>query len=710
VVDRPATDVPSAEPDAGSDTPASLGMDGPPAGGGGAGGGGGIGGGAGGAGGSDATDAPEETANDAGNVCVPEERDAAACTALAQELVWVLSAVPNETGASTEASGPISTDLLGNVTPIGAFTRLATGELSLTTGGASKTVTTPSPFAGDVRATSVQDIWVVPRAITAGGSSLYFVGNLLTSQFAHWDGGSWTVVSAPPAISGALTALWVRTPELWVAAAPPAATSGMQPVIYRWRDGTWSAVPSPLDTSPTAWIAAMWGASAGDIWAGGKVATGPGATDPIRAFIMRWDGTTWSQVTPPVLTKDWQSVVSIWGTSSQDVWFGGVDSSPVALDAGNAAGYGNIWHFDGTNWVDERLQISISASAFFGLWGTGPTDLWASSNYGLRHYDGTAWRVGPPPNYPPGVSSKEAVLDQVKGTTADGLWGVVSLHDFSPCRAAYSTPVPTLFHQQLNVCGDGALGACEECDPPARPQSGKQCGCDCHYLRCGNGIVDPGEDCDPPGGTCDATCHLPTCGNKKLDPGEECDPPNGTTCDSQCRNIPIVCGNGIVQPGEECDAPDGITCQKCKVTCCGQCFGVAYGLAGSGCQPPEICGSLTGQDRSNCFLLLNCLLLCPSRSLIPYSNAACFCSQAAATASGQPTSCSVYGACAAQYQAVAKTTDDAEIVRQVRDRSTTAGAVTAEAPLIGGYGCQSFCATDTPPTPPPLMPPCPTTF
>jgi hypothetical protein len=592
----------------------------------------------------------------------------------------------------------MSMDLLGNVTPIGVFVQQGTGELSLTTNGTSTVVTTVAPFAGDIRAASAKDIWIVPRAITAGGSNKpYFVGSLLTSQFAHWDGASWTVLSAPAAISGALTAFWVETPDLWVAAAPPAATSGAQPVIYRWQGGTWSAVPSPLDASPTAEIAAMWGEAADDLWAGGKVAAGPGPSDPIRAFLMHWDGTSWSRVTPSVLSQDWQSVMSIWGTSSRDVWFGGVDTGPVILDAGNAAGTGNIWHFDGTTWVDERLQITISNSIFFGLWGTGPTDLWASGDDGVRHYDGKSWNPGPTPNYRAGLSNAETLFDQVKGTASDGLWGAGDVDDFGACGGASSKPLPTLLHLQANLCGDGALGACEECDPPQRPQSGLQCGCDCHYLRCGNGIIDPGEDCDPPGTDCDSTCHFPTCGNHKLDPGEQCDPPDGITCDSQCQNIPIVCGNGIVQPGEQCDAPNGATCQNCTLTCCGVCLNVAVASAGT-CSEPEACSRLAGQDRDNCYALLNCLFHSNQCSLaseaFPFVPP-CYCTQWA----GGFTSCLTYGPCAAQYQAVAKSTDDAEIESQAMNASTTLGAVSREPLTVAGWSCGEVCFVTDPPQP-----------
>jgi hypothetical protein len=130
---------------------------------------------------------------------------------------------------------------------------------------------------------------------------------------------------------------------------------------------------------------------------------------------------------------------------------------------------------------------------------------------------------------------------------------------------------------------------------------------------------------------------------------------------------PAVCGNGIVESGEECDAPDGLTCQHCKLTCCGLCLRTALYVGGT---RSNACDPLSGQDRIDCYALLNCVLG-------PESG----CPQT------QQTTCGTAPTCAAQFRAVAKSTDDAEIDRQLQDPSTTVFKVVADARSVNGYYC-----------------------
>jgi hypothetical protein len=65
-----------------------------------------------------------------------------------------------------------------------------------------------------------------------------------------------------------------------------------------------------------------------------------------------------------------------------------------------------------------------------------------------------------------------------------------------------------------------------------------------------------------------------------------------------------------------------------------------------------------------------------------------------------------YGACVDQFRAVAKTTDDTEVVRQLADPSTTVAAVAAEGQALQQWGCKSPCSSfDLPPQLPPGCPP-----
>ena len=86
---------------------------------------------------------------------------------------------------------------------------------------------------------------------------------------------------------------------------------------------------------------------------------------------------------------------------------------------------------------------------------------------------------------------------------------------------------------------------------------------------CGNGAVEAGEECDPPNSdTCDIDCTIiedtgPVCGNGEVENGEECEPPDTETCDANCQAIDVVvpvCGNGEVEADEDCEPPGTETC------------------------------------------------------------------------------------------------------------------------------------------------------
>jgi hypothetical protein len=126
------------------------------------------------------------------------------------------------------------------------------------------------------------------------------------------------------------------------------------------------------------------------------------------------------------------------------------------------------------------------------------------------------------------------------------------------------------------------------------------------------------------------------------------------------------------------------------------CGGCLEALGGGG---DTVCASCsTDQSMSNCLALLACLgsedfsCLSPGSGGIfspsPASGSIrCFCSS---------TSCSagIDGPCATQAEAVAGTTDSAELLRQLQDPSTTIDRVAQEGLRFagaGGGGCEMFC-------------------
>ena len=80
---------------------------------------------------------------------------------------------------------------------------------------------------------------------------------------------------------------------------------------------------------------------------------------------------------------------------------------------------GTVLHYDGTAW--SKMTIN-TATYFYGVWGTGPTDVWAvghpifKADESIFHYDGSSWTKTPPP--------KTSFLNAVHGSGTKDVWAV----------------------------------------------------------------------------------------------------------------------------------------------------------------------------------------------------------------------------------------------------------------------------------------------
>jgi len=203
--------------------------------------------------------------------------------------------------------------------------------------------------------------------------------------------------------------------------------------------------------------------------------------------------------------------------------------------------------------------------------------------------------------------------------------------------------------------------------------------------------------------TTETGCGESSCGDGTVGPGEQCDPPNGTTCDTACQNIVAgpSCGDGVInQPSEQCEPPStpaGNFTQACSATCeltgatlCATCeaskcdaFFGAPGAWG--------CGDLTGSAKASCEALITCIR--STDCAIATNDAqACYCGSAAdlACLTGMAN-----GACKAEYEAAAGTTDAGTIAGLFTDPSSPIGLannqITCDADTSDAPSCTSVC-------------------
>jgi hypothetical protein len=133
--------------------------------------------------------------------------------------------------------------------------------------------------------------------------------------------------------------------------------------ILHYDGVTWSSEGS-------AWVRAIWGTGASDVYAGGY------------NFILHFDGNAWTTVVSGYAAGE---VVAIWGSSPQDIFF---------LNGAS------VLHYDGHEWTAQNLPQPFGV-AMYGIWGASGSDVYCVGNqmfdginYGIiYHYDGEIWRL-----------------------------------------------------------------------------------------------------------------------------------------------------------------------------------------------------------------------------------------------------------------------------------------------------------------------------
>jgi hypothetical protein len=208
----------------------------------------------------------------------------------------------------------------------------------------------------------------------------------------RWNGQTWArsellgaaALGAGEGFSTKPVAAWGSgSDDIWVAAIGPTEPPGGIPPVnspppaslfLHWNGHAWSR-DSSLDAQVVAsmQVAAMWGNGPNDVWAVGSV-----ESEGVSGAAVHWDGTRWSAVTTLSSTDLANRFVSVWSSSSNDVWIGTE---------------GGVLHWDGQSWAQP-----ISGGSGYAVGGSGPTDVWAITAYrdpplppNASHWDGTSW-------------------------------------------------------------------------------------------------------------------------------------------------------------------------------------------------------------------------------------------------------------------------------------------------------------------------------
>jgi hypothetical protein len=141
-----------------------------------------------------------------------------------------------------------------------------------------------------------------------------------------------------------------------------------------------------LDAGPPQWrpvlqdldgaLLSIWGSSENDVWAVG----GPLGNAGFDSLVVRFDGQVWQRAKPGKTDSFWW----VHGSAPNDVWLAGEK--------------GRITHWDGSAFTE---LTSGTSATLFGIWAFAPNDVWTvggtpesptAENAVVLHYDGSTWK------------------------------------------------------------------------------------------------------------------------------------------------------------------------------------------------------------------------------------------------------------------------------------------------------------------------------
>lgn len=180
--------------------------------------------------------------------------------------------------------------------------------------------------------------------------------------------------------------------SMWAGATDVYAVVGGNGVLRRDdTDGVWQSLEGTED------VTRVWG------------------VDDAHVFFVGWGGlalTSDGSALTPLATSTTTSLNAVWGASSDDVWFGGgrllhYDGTNVSTrlkstssssfadvhmygpEEGVAVTYDGVWQRQ-ANGRWEALEVALSFSPE-RVWASGPNDIWTVGWGGWAHFDGNTW-------------------------------------------------------------------------------------------------------------------------------------------------------------------------------------------------------------------------------------------------------------------------------------------------------------------------------
>jgi hypothetical protein len=165
------------------------------------------------------------------------------------------------------------------------------------------------------------------------------------------------------------------------------------PVGFQWNGSTWTATPMPHPSGGALLYSATAVPGTVHYLAGGESCTTVACPE---AFMVEWDGTSWSPVKLPPLSGS-TDIASVSASSANDAWAAGQSCNDL-----NGSCNVLLLHWNGKTW--SKMTIPRLADMYADLYSVAdlsPTNAWAvgTSEFGslALHWNGSSWVDVPVP-------------------------------------------------------------------------------------------------------------------------------------------------------------------------------------------------------------------------------------------------------------------------------------------------------------------------